>query len=91
MKTRTQVIEESVKHWYEHHTDEYLNSDEPHLIDFDAEMIQDDLDLRDCRHVLGAVAHGINEEWADFLYRTADEELERADPYAYYGLNRSDF
>ena len=91
MKTRTQIISESIKYWYEHSSDEYLKSDEPHLIEFNKEMIQEDLDLRDCWHLLGAVADGINEEWADFLYRTADEELEQTDPYKYYGVSRSDF
>jgi hypothetical protein len=96
MKTRQQIIDESIKYWYEHSSDEYLKSDEPHLITFDAEMIQEDLDhedigYRECWHLLGAVAHGINAEWIDFLNNIADEQLEQSDPYAYYGLNRSDF
>lgn len=91
MKTRQQIIDEAISYWFEHSSDEYLEREDPHLIDFDAEMIQDDLDLRDCWHLLGAVAEGINAEWNDYLYRVADEQLEQLDPYAYYGLSRSDF
>ena len=96
MKTRQQIIDESIKYWFDHSSDEYLEREDPHLITFDAEMIQEDLGhedigYRECWHLLGAVAEGINAEWCDFIYRVADEQLEQSDPYAYYGLSRSDF
>ena len=79
MKTRSEIIDEALHYWLQHEADQYLNSEDCHLMDFNVEMIQDDLShedigYRECWNLLQAVTDRINDtEWAEFLYLTDEE------------------
>jgi len=79
MKTRTEIIDEAVQYWLQHEADKYLDTEDCHLMDFDVEMIQEDLShedigYRECWHLLQAVTDRINDtEWAEFLYLTDED------------------
>ena len=97
MKTKTQIINEALRFWLDKCSDHWYNQEEPDAISFDGKLIEEDVsgllfDHRPCQHVCNAVAEKLNEgEWQEWLSCAMSEELERTDPYTFYGVSRSDF
>jgi len=97
MKTRQQIIDDTLEYWFDKCASHWYDRSDPDFGDFWGELIEKDVasilfDDRPCRYVCEAVAQRLNDgEWADWLYCVMDEERERSDPMAYYGLSESDF